>query len=40
MSVPELIESAIDGRLAELDEAKRELIDRIASETLVRTQSD
>ena len=40
MSVPELIESAVDGRLAELDEVKRELIDRIASETLVRTQSD
>ncbi len=36
--IHELIEEALEARLEDLDDTKRELIDRVASETLVRTE--
>ena len=37
--IHELIEEALESRLKDLDDTKRELIDRVASETLVRTDN-
>ena len=39
-SIHELIEKALESHLADLDDARHELIDRMASETLVRTDND
>ncbi len=38
--VAELIEAALESHLAALDDDKRELIDRVASEVLVRTERE
>lgn len=38
--IHELIEEALEARLDALDDTKRELIDRVASETLVRTDNE
>jgi len=39
-SIHQLIEEALDAHLAVLDDTKQELIDRVASETLVRTDNE
>lgn len=36
----ELIEAALESHLEDLDDDKRELIDRVASEVLVRTERE
>ena len=38
--VAEIIEAALESHLEALDDDKRELIDRVASEVLVRTESE
>lgn len=38
--VHELIEKALESHLEDLDDTRRELIDRLASEVLVRTENN